>query len=347
MVLSVSDEGIGIPENRIDLVFEEFGQADESTTREYGGTGLGLPITRKFCQMMGGEISVESEPGRGSVFTIELPVKVKTLELAGEEKLTEDSEGEKGVRADHPVLVVDDDPNARDLLKRNLEADGFSVVTAADGKEGLHLAKQMNPSLITLDIMMPEMDGWSVLQSLKEDSELQDIPVIIVSIVGDKEMSASLGAVDYLSKPVDRNHLLKIANQFVLEKGGKRALIVEDDEITRSLLRHALEEADWEVAEAENGAVGLERIKNEDYDLILLDLMMPVMDGFGFLLELRKNNRFISIPVIIVTAKDLTEEERRTLNGGVAYIVEKSDYSTEELLSQVRSVVAKDRRPLE
>jgi PAS domain S-box-containing protein len=333
LVLSVQDSGIGIPEDRIALVFEEFKQADDSTTREYGGTGLGLPISRRFCQMMGGDITVTSKPGAGSCFTIELPV------VSGSEAGPADSEALPTVPGGPLVLVVDDDPNARDLMRRTLEADGYGVVMAADGHEALELASKLQPDLITLDVMMPEMDGWTVLRELKASEEAREIPVVVASIVADREVGYSLGAVDALTKPVDRKALLNLVHQHVDAGEGQRALVVEDDPATRERERRILEQDGWTVDEAEDGAVGMEKALASPPDLVLLDLMMPVMDGFEFVAEFRKHESLRDVPIVVLTAMDLTREVRDRLNGGVEKIVGKGDDVTDSLLRQVRRVL--------
>jgi signal transduction histidine kinase/CheY-like chemotaxis protein len=349
--ISVTDSGIGISEEKIESVFEAFSQADESTTRDYGGTGLGLPISRRFCRMMGGDLTATSEVGVGSTFTIELPAEVDALKeakaaaaaeekKASQEKVAKDKEQEVTTVEENPILVIDDDPNSSELLLRTLELDGHMVVTAASGEEGLDLARRLKPSLITLDIMMPGMDGWTVLRELKADPELEHIPVIMASIVADKEMGYTLGAVESLTKPIDRKLLLQTVRQYAGPQGNRRVLLVEDDESTRSLQRRALEESGWEVSQAENGAVGLERVAESKPDLILLDLMMPVMDGFDFVIAFRQHAENRSIPIIVITAKDLTDEDRRQLEGGVEYIIDKGAFTQDELLNEVRSMVA-------
>jgi PAS domain S-box-containing protein len=340
--LTVSDTGIGIPEDKLEHIFEEFSQADESTTRNFGGTGLGLAISRRFCRLMGGDITLTSEVGKGSTFTIEIPAEVKAdmvtqdpAALAAETTpITHIPVGR------HPILIIDDDPQARELIQRTLEADGYSVAIAATGEEGLELARQLQPSLITLDIMMPGMDGWTTLREFKADPALEHIPVVMISIVGDKEMGYTLGALQSLTKPVDRAQLLQLVQQYAGPQGGDLALIVEDDASVRSLLSRALEDAGWKVVEAENGAVALQRVHERKPDLILLDLMMPVMDGFEFVLELRMEEENWDIPIIVVTSKDLTDQDRQRLVGGVEMIIDKGAYSQDELLDQLLGYVS-------
>jgi CheY-like chemotaxis protein/anti-sigma regulatory factor (Ser/Thr protein kinase) len=286
LVVSVSDTGIGIPADKLDHVFEEFAQADDSTTREYGGTGLGLPLSRRLCQLMGGDLTVTSETGVGSVFTLEIPAGVsgatdEPQSVAPEEVDASASSDESGRPT---ILVVDDEADARDLLRRTLEADGYRVVVARSGAEALQHAERERPALITLDVMMPAMDGWAVLRKLKSDSELASIPVVMLSIVANRELSLSLGAVESIAKPFDRAQLRELARRLVDQPGeGSRVLVVEDDQPTRELLCRNLRDEGWTVDSAENGAVALEHVETSLPDLIVLDLMMPVMDGFEFL----------------------------------------------------------------
>ena len=338
----VSDTGIGIPEDKLGHVFEEFSQAEESTTRNYGGTGLGLPISRRFCRMMGGDITVESEPEGGSTFTIHLPSQVDPLEAA---RTSATVTGPQVPDASHPVLVIDDDANARDLLRRTLESDGHAVVTASGGEEGLELARRVVPSLITLDVMMPGMDGWAVLRALKADPELQCIPVIMVSLAGEEGMGFALGAAEYLSKPVDRARLLRLLRDHAGSDEGRRALLVEDDEPSRTLVRRTLEEIGWEVVEAENGRQGLDLLDGPPPDVILLDLMMPVMDGFEFMERLREHETAGDVPVIVLTAKDLTPEEERFLEAHTRSVIRKGPHDRETLLSFIRRSAAGASKP--
>jgi PAS domain S-box-containing protein len=345
LIMSVSDTGIGIAADKLDAVFEEFSQADDSTTRDYGGTGLGLPISRRFCQMMGGDITVSSELGKGTTFTIELPSRVDALEAAKTAAKPEQPEARELTPGARPVLVVDDDPDSRELLQRTLESDGFSVVTAESGEEGLELARKLKPSLMTLDVLMPAMDGWSVLQEVKQDPELENIPVMMVSIAGDKDLGYTLGAVECLTKPVDRDKLRQLARQYAKPAGGGRALVVDDDEGIRSLFQRALAEDGWTVDEAENGAIALELARKNRPDLVLLDLMMPVMDGFEFVMHYRKLEGCRVTPIIVVTAKDLDQRERENLLGGVERIVEKGALTRQQLLKQVRELVSQHGVP--
>ena len=333
----VSDLGIGMDEEQLSRVFEEFSQADASTTKLYGGTGLGLPITKKFCEMLGGSITATSEPGQGSTFEIRLPARTP----AEEEAAPEAGAGLVDAAPDGAatVLAIDDDAAARDLIARFLGGEGYRVLTATDGEEGLRLAREQRPDLITLDVMMPHVDGWSVLQQLKDDPELAAIPVILLTMTDERNLGFALGASEYLTKPIDRDQLAEVLRTY---EGGDRsapALVVDDESANRDILRKGLERAGWPVVEAENGRVALERVAEAVPRLILLDLMMPVMDGFEFVVELRKNEAWRQVPVLVITAKEITAEDRVRLEGHVSRILRKGSFGQEELLREVRKLV--------
>ena len=238
------------------------------------------------------------------------------------------------------VLVIDDDPEALELIERFLVKDGFSVVTASSGEQGLRLAREIQPVAITLDVMMPGMDGWAVLRMLKADAELHKIPVIMLTMIDDRTRGYSLGAVDYLTKPVDRELLHKTLSCYHCAEKVCPVLLVEDDEETRALMASNLEKAGWIVSEAGNGQQALDMLPDVRPQLILLDLMMPVMDGFGFLAAMRAKPEWQHIPVIVITAKDLTAEDRARLAGNVEEVFEKNACTREQLLEHVRAAVA-------
>jgi CheY-like chemotaxis protein/anti-sigma regulatory factor (Ser/Thr protein kinase) len=343
--MAVTDTGIGIPADKLDHVFEEFAQADESTTRDFGGTGLGLGLTQKLCEMMGGEIRLESEMGVGSTFTIDLPSKVtdgESDEPLGEDQPTDEAAAVPGDRQVVPsgdvILVIDDDPYARDLMTRTLTNAGHSVVTAANGVEGVAEALRVRPSLITLDINMPEQDGWETIRALKDDEELAHIPVVMMSIEVDRQRGFALGAVDSLAKPVDRGQLLRLVDRYVEESSGS-VLVVDDNPGDRERLGRSLRSGGFDVVEAENGAVALQRVAEKRPDLVLLDLMMPVMDGFGFLTEFKRNEANAGIPVVVISAKDLTTAERDQLRESAAGIMQKNDGELEQLLEQIQELL--------
>ncbi|HEV7905082.1 MAG TPA: response regulator, partial [Pyrinomonadaceae bacterium] len=338
---SVRDSGIGITKEQMNKLFQPFSQADASTTREFGGTGLGLVITKKFCEMMGGTMGVSSVRGEGSVFVIKLPADVRseppyTAPAPGGDVRAQLVDEDAGT-----VLVVDDDPVARDLLQRALAKAGFKVECATDGEEALHLARTLHPEAITLDVMMPGIDGWATLAALKADPALADIPVIMLTIVDDKNKGYALGAADYMTKPFDREQLAATLAKYRRAATNRNApaLIVEDDEATRALLVRVLEQEGWRVREAANGRAALAEVAEEQPQLILLDLMMPEMDGFEFVQELHKLPGARSIPVVVITAKDITLEDRLRLSGYVEKILEKDSYSRDDLLRAVREMV--------
>jgi hypothetical protein len=238
------------------------------------------------------------------------------------------------------VLVIDDDAAARALLRRLLVKAGYRVDEAADGKTGIARARAFRPDVITLDVMMPGMDGWAVLTALKSDAALADIPVVMASVVDETRMGLALGATEYITKPIDRARLLATLKRCAQGATGARVLVVEDDEATRAMVRRTLERAGWTVVEAENGRVGLERLREHSPRIVLLDLMMPEMDGFEFLEALRAEPAPQPVSIIVITAKVLTEDDRRRLNGGVEAIVQKGGRGREELLSEIRELVA-------
>ena len=337
--MSVSDSGIGIPTDKIEHVFEEFSQADDSTTRDYGGTGLGLPISRRFCRMMGGDISVTSSVGEGSTFTIELPLVVQEIPPDSEPS-TESPSAVSPTPGNGPVvLVIDDDPNALDLLGRTLEGAGVRVVTAADGQEALKLARTLHPAAITLDVLMPGMDGWEVLSELKADAETRDIPVIMVTMTNDRNLGYALGATEFLSKPVQRDQLVELLGRYAIGGRQRHALVVDDKTENREVLRRVLEKEDWHVSEAENGRQALDEVEREPPSLILLDLMMPVMDGFDFVLAMHQRDTASEIPIVVVTAKDVTEEDRLRLKGGVVALIERGGLDQDSLIELIREQV--------
>jgi PAS domain S-box-containing protein len=335
----VTDTGIGISPEQLGNLFQAFAQANASTTRQYGGTGLGLAITRHFCQMMGGDITVESTLGQGATFTIRLPAEVIDPKAAALSRV-EAAQANALPEGTPTVLVIDDDPTVHDLMQRFLRKEGLRMAAAASGEEGLRLARELRPAAITLDVMMPSMDGWAMLTALKADPLLADIPVIMLTIVDDKNMGYALGAADYLTKPVDWGRLAVILQKYRCAHPPCTMLIVEDDADTRDMLRRMLTREGWAVIEATNGRVALERMAESQPELILLDLMMPEMDGFAFLEALRQQDAWRSIPVVVVTAKDLTPEDRQRLNGYVEQILQKGAYSREELLHEIYNLVA-------
>jgi PAS domain S-box-containing protein len=333
---SVRDNGIGMTDEQMARLFQPFMQADSSTTRKFGGTGLGLTITRHFCRIMGGDISVESEYGRGSTFTIRLPASV--CEQLPEAETAEVTSAVPPESHSRTVLVIDDDPVVRDLLRRFLVKEGYRVVSAGGGAEGLRMARELRPDTITLDVAMPHMDGWEVLNALKGDEATASIPVIMLTMVDEKNLGYALGATEYLMKPLDRERLIGVLRR-CLRDAERPVLIVEDDESTREYMRRVLEQEGWKTILTDNGLAGIEQLQKDLPSLILLDLMMPGMDGFQFLQTIRAREEWRAVPVIVITAKTLTAEDRRRLNGYVTKVIQKGMCSREELLLEVGNML--------
>src|SRR5215813_13630227 len=328
---AVADTGIGMTAEQQGKLFEEFTQADSSTARRYGGTGLGLAITRKLARMMGGDVTVASEPGKGSVFSVRLP--------AGPEPVAKAATNGGRPPSNDCVLVVDDDATARELIADQLKAEGFSVATAAGGLEGLKLAKDLRPIAITLDVMMPDLDGWSVLAALRQDPELAEIPVIMITILDEHRRGVALGAAGYLTKPIDRERLHRVVSRFRAPARPTRILLVEDDADQRQRLRGWLKDEQWAVQEAANGREALALLKDPKPDVILLDLMMPEMDGFAVVAALQKEPRWRDIAVIVITSRDLDAKDRERLNSGVQSVLVKETFRPTELVARIRQLV--------
>ncbi len=353
---AVQDSGIGIKPEHMRELFVPFKQADASTSRKYGGTGLGLALTARFCRMLGGDISVDSQLGLGSTFTLRLPAQPSdrdpesarpSLAVAqGGEEDTAPADTTKSSALDarsgdrEAVLVIDDDPMARDMLSRMLSSEGYEVITADDGEEALRLARDRRPLAITLDVLMPKLDGWAVLAQLQADRELRDIPVVVVSILSERRKSAALGATAYLQKPVQREQLLS-ALLTQRTPSIHHVLVVEDDPDCQQLLRRMLEEHGHSSRCAKNGLEALSLLAQQIPDLILLDLMMPELDGFSLLDALKADPRWRSIPVIVVTARDLSEEERRRLSQDTEQLLPKGALGRGELLMALRRLSSK------
>jgi CheY-like chemotaxis protein len=344
----VRDTGVGIPPDRLETVFEAFQQADGSTTRRFGGTGLGLTISRSLCALMGYSVSVESEVGKGSAFTIHLAPGAEQDRVGGLEGLEGASRARWAPSALDPatdlagktVLVVDDEADSRTLLRHYLEELGCRVMTAQDGVEGLEIARSSKPDLITIDLMMPRMSGWEMFRALKDDPMLRDVPAVIVSVVAEEGTGQFLGAVDLLSKPVDRDELIRLLRRNVSREAG-RVLVVEDNPDARLILQRYLREAGLVVHTVENGEAALSFLSRGEVDLVLLDLLMPVMDGFTMLRRLRKAAHGRNVPVVVLTAKELTEEEGRILEKQASGVIMKGG----EVQEQLREVLDQYFRP--
>ncbi len=346
--LDVMDTGIGIAQEKLDTIFEAFHQADASTTRKYGGTGLGLTIARSLCQLMGYDVRVHSVVGQGSMFRVVLGEKKPAGGPARRAAPAAPSPTQEirihhaqqafglGDVAGKQVLVIDDDSDSRILLARLVEDCGCRVIAADCGEQGLKVGEQVRPDLIVLDLMMPGMSGWDVLKALKAHPTLSGVPVVVVSIVARENRGTLLGAVDLLDKPVSREALHALLARHLRSRKG-RALVVDDNEDARRLLSAYLAEEGLETCEAVNGADALQRLDRFDADIIILDLMMPVMDGLAFLDALRRDARHLLLPVVVVTAKELSPGEVERLKGDASVVLRKGD----ELAVGLKRVVGK------
>jgi len=333
---TVADTGIGMTPEQLGRIFEAFTQADASTTKRFGGTGLGLAITRHFCRLLGGDISVESEPGKGSAFTILLPATYH-------EDVVQEQAPVQPAAASHAdmgtVLIVDDDRDVHGVLDERLSAEGFRLIHAYGGEEAIRLAKQNKPDLITLDIIMPDKDGWSVLKALKSNPDLSDIPVVVVTVLGDRDLGFALGAADFVTKPLDKEKIADVLRKYWQDQDHAQVLIVEDDTNMRSLLRRMLQRQGWTVAEAVDGHEALEKLRALRPQLVLLDLIMPQLNGFEVMDAMRRDEALRDIPIIVVTAMDITAKEADRLKGCVQEIFNKGHYDRKDLVDVVRASI--------
>jgi CheY-like chemotaxis protein len=281
-------------------------------------------------------VSVESEFGTGSTFTIRLPLKQQTVEA-----IAALPKGERSYSADGDttVLIIDDDPVARHLIEHVVKREGLQVASAPDGETGLRMAREIRPVLITLDVMMPKMDGWTVLAAIQADPDLKGTPVVMLTMVDDRNLGFTLGASDYLIKPVARAELQGLLRKYACGKPVCTVLVIDDDAGSRRMMQQALRREGWAVREAQNGREGLEAMREREPDLVILDLMMPEMDGFEFALEARRNAAWRDIPIVVITAMDITAEDRARLSGKVRTVLHKGTYSREELLQEVQRAV--------
>jgi len=356
----VSDTGIGMTQEQREKLFTPFTQADSSTTKKYGGTGLGLTISRHFCNMMGGDITVKSELGQGSTFTVKLPAVIdQPQDVDNENELLLEDQGKSNTEAllaqrtestpvktagttgqnreqISKVLVIDDDPDLRNLMYRLLTKEQFEVKTAGSGAAGLELIRSVNPDVITLDVMMPGMDGWSVLSKLKADPELRDIPVIILSILDETEMAFSLGAIEYLNKPISPDAVMETVKRCVRGRNLRgKALLVMNNNDDRRELKAAMEQKGMLVAEAKTGNEAMQYLGEQAPDLLLFELFMKDMDAFEFVELVSKFDGCAGVPKIVLTSSELTDIQAKKLKSSASTVLNRSGYSSERLVDEI------------
>lgn len=332
--IAVQDTGIGIPEENLKEIFEEFRQVDGSTSRQFGGTGLGLSIAVRSAELLGGRIEVESVYGEGSTFTL----VILAAETAEAEYSVRPIPSEPiPLKTSQTILVVDDDSAAVSLLSQPLTQAGFKVVSTNDPRQALDLARRHQPFLITLDLIMPEMDGWEVLQALKTDSQVQDIPVVIISVSEDLQTGLALGAVGYLTKPVDSSRLLREVEKVSKFEGGTVALADDSAVDRQQIIQIISENTQLTVDELDGGQACLDYLNRNMPDLLLLDLVMPDVDGFEVVNQLRQDSRYDHLPIIIVTARDLSAPERASLSDKVNATLQKQELSVDRMLQLLQS----------
>ncbi len=338
---TVTDNGIGMTQEELNQLFKPFQQATGDTAAHFGGTGLGLAISQHFCQMMGGHIEVRSEKGVGTTFIVEIPI----MEVQGAPESDssifrlKELQAEQGNRS---ILIIDDDQMTRNIIAHYLMQAGMSIELTSNGEDGIKLAKRLKPAAIILDIFMPSMDGWEVLQALKEDEELSEIPVILATVDDLKQRGFALGASDYLHKPIKRDMLIKTVKKYNPTSDHLDILVVEDNEQMRDTIKALINVGNISIREASNGREALDLITYSTPDLILLDLMMPEMNGFELVENLKSHNRWKSIPIIVISAIDLTNSDRQKLSGAVKKFIQKTKINRKQLLDLIFDFVQQE-----
>lgn len=347
---AVNDTGIGISPEQLDRVFKSFTQAESSTTRKYGGTGLGLFLTERFCNFLGGKVTVTSKVNVGSTFTMLLPLittttttiipqveQGKKVPTTPSKTTVEIAEAAAPSASLPTVLVIDDSLAVHDFVDQNFRKV-FHFLHAYTAQDGLRQARKYQPDAITLDMVMTGFDGWELLNELKSDESLRNIPIVMFTMSSDKEVGCPLGVADCLIKPINPKLLLETLAKHLLGKPAY-VLVVDDDQGTREYLHRILTKAGWQVSLASNGYEAVEILQNSMPSVMLLDLIMPEMNGFQVIEFLRSDKRWAQLHVIVITSKDLTEEDRVFLKGNVQFILQKRNYLKKELLDIVQKEI--------
>ena len=341
LVLKVKDSGIGIPKDKMKAIFEPFTQGNEAENSKIKGTGLGLTISKAYSELLGGYIHVESHEGKGSTFTsyILQDIYAKNSQKSLDEAVDIPVKTNGQPEGQGKILIIDDDIVFLDLVNRKLTKDGYSVYTANNGEKGLLKAKKLIPDIIILDIIMPDIDGWTVYQKLKRIPLLSKIPVIIVTIGDYEKMAKDFGVVDFLAKPINWKMLSRLLDKYQVQGKSKHILVVDDDSTTRIILKKMLLKDGWQVDEASNGEEAYEKVQTNKPELILLDLLMPVMDGFEFLKLMKASEKYDNVPVIVITSKDLTADDYSFLTANVDKVIQKGDYTRKQIVDRIDSAI--------
>jgi CheY-like chemotaxis protein len=366
--ISVKDDGIGIEAKNLNRVFEEFQQIDSSTSRKYQGTGLGLAIARKYALLLGGNLTVQSELGKGSTFTLVIPPVLPEAKLQKQNdevptiknsaiapvpqpvsqvvsQSVSHSMSQQSLALSTGVLVlcIDDDLEVIDLLRRYLVPEGYSVRGASSGEEGIRLAQELHPAVITLDIMMPEKDGWQVLRELKNNPSTSDIPVIIHSVVENRPLALSLGALDVVTKPSEPKKILSIVER-ACRSNNRPIMIVDDNQDFAESLKILLQVEGYRAVTLYSGDDALKSIETINPSLLILDLIMPGIDGFAVVQRLRSQERWQNLPIVILSGADITNEQRHSLNKLIAEYIDKGHFSKELISSTIKKIVSLSHR---